>query len=146
MLRQWILPVVIVSGLLMAACGPRAPAAPRATPTPVPTPTAAPTPTPTAAVEERRVNLDKILPPAPGRDLVLMYCTTCHTLAPIVLMGPLKGENQWQQSRAWHETGRYLPVPGEQMDLIFGYLASHFGPGKPVPEFPAELKGGWIHY
>src|SRR5213078_3077694 len=41
-----------------------------------------------------KIDLDKIFPPGPGRELVLGNCQNCHTFAPIVVLQ--------MDKEAWH--------------------------------------------
>src|SRR3972149_3870634 len=119
MLQRWILVLVMVSGLLAVACGPKARATPTrvATGTPALTPTPAsaltPTPTPTAEYEEVRIDMDKIFPPGPGRILVLLDCVQCHNLAPLVIAGSAMDGGAWDRNRRDHEVGRVLALTTE---------------------------------
>lgn len=127
---------------------PTATAAP--TPTPTPTSTPPPTATPTPAVDQQaevREYLAKVFPPGPGRDDVLLVCTSCHGIQVIILAGPLKDEGSWGYTRDAHEALGVDRGDEKQFALIFEYLIEHFGSDKPPPPPPpALLVTGWQSY
>ncbi len=152
-----VLAVAIVVGLLVAACSrgaktptptptrtptPIASPTPGTTPTPTgtPTPTASPTPTPTGLF----VDLNKIFPPGPGRELVLRYCLNCHSVV-FVIPGSDKGRDAWMNHKLTHATYIRAASPAE-LDLMYEYLSNTFGPDKPIPELPDWVLRSWTSY
>ena len=90
-----------------------------------------------------KVDLDKLFPPGPGRDLVLQNCTNCHSIAPIVLSE--HDANGWQTHRLNHEN-RVAGLTPEEKDLVWAYLIKSFPPGRPLPELPPEMLKGEAGY
>ncbi len=86
-----------------------------------------------------KVDLDKLFPAGPGRDLVLQNCTNCHSIAPIVLSQ--HDANGWQTHRLNHEN-RVAGLTREEKDLVWTYLIQSFPPGRQLPELPAEMLKG----
>lgn len=122
-------------------------------PAATPEPTVEPTPEPSAAPVDTsetapdtgiQVDMDKIFPPGPGRDLTLAICTGCHSYAPIVIQQKLPDE--WRLTMAGHRA-MYVTGPSDaDYELITQYLIDHFNPDHPIPEIPPELLGGFVQY
>ncbi len=167
MIRSWFLfvTVLVVGGLLVASFT-AVLAQSGATDTPIPsvaadadtavpssaTPGATsspPTSAPTAAAAPSasstgtgKLDIDALLPPGPGRDLVLQYCVNCHNIAPIVLARKTKDE--WQYHRQDH-SGR-VAISKDELDQIYNYLTTYLTPDRPVPQLPPELLKDWTSY
>jgi adenine deaminase len=65
-------------------------------------------------------NLADQFPSAPGKDLVLRECSTCHSLK--VLLNPRRSEAEWQIA-----TYGMLRRRDQDADAIVKYLGTHFG-------------------
>lgn len=162
MIRSWFLAVVIVCGVLAVSCvapatqpgappqlaapspAPATPTPVPATPTPVPpTPTpvpATPTPapaTPTLASGGQQVNLDEILPPGEGRDLLLNNCSTCHPF--VCAVRGQRSVEHWEGIKVNHR-GSVTSLTDEDYNALFAYLAENFNDTKPEPELPPALR------
>ena len=105
----------------------------------------APEPESTAAEDSGpiRLDMDKIFPPGPGRDLVLNNCQICHVWVPIVILQ--MDETQWARNRSEHRD-RVELVSDEDFELMYGYLTTTFTPDRPVPELPSALLEAWTSY
>jgi hypothetical protein len=90
-----------------------------------------------------RIDMDEIFPPAPGRDLVLNNCQTCHVWVPIVILQ--MDETQWARNASEHRD-RVELVSDEDFELMYEYLATTFTPDRPVPELPEALLEAWTSY
>jgi mono/diheme cytochrome c family protein len=93
--------------------------------------------------EPVKVNLDEIFPPGPGRDLVLENCQNCHTFVPIVVLQMDK--DAWHRNSLDHRE-RVTTLTDEQFKTVYEYLATNFGPHRPVPKLPKELLKTWTGY
>jgi hypothetical protein len=90
-----------------------------------------------------KLDMDKIFPPGPGRDLVLNDCTNCHTIAPIVLV-QMTREARERWARDHRE--RVYAMTDEDYKILTEYLIKNVSPGKPVPQLPKELLDTWTSY
>ena len=101
--------VVLASGLLVAACsrGAKQSTAPK--------PTANPT---------GKLDLDKIFPPGPGRELVFENCFTYHTLTPIVVMGSRYDRTDWERNCQEHGESLISWLSKKQGTSCGGILSS----------------------
>ncbi len=109
-------------------------------------PTAAPA-QPTAATKSQpastsKLDIDKLLPNAPGRQEMLEYCVGCHHIAAIAIAA--KPKEEWQAHRLGH-MGRTV-VPDAMLDKIYAYLIANFPPDRQIPELPPELLSDWTSY
>jgi hypothetical protein len=78
-----------------------------------------------------------LFPAGPGRDLVMNNCTSCHNVA-CSAMGQ-RTADRWDSLRDAHRDR----VSGADVNAIFAYLKTNFGPDKPEPRIPpAFLEGG----
>jgi hypothetical protein len=128
------LTVLAVGGMYVISC-----AAPAAD-----IPTLAPTPSNNAVASStsgprQKLNIDELLPPAPGRELVLDYCITCHSISPIVLAR--KTRDEWIGLRHVH-TGR-VTLSQEELDKLYNYLIANLTPDRPIPPLPKDLIDYW---
>lgn len=96
--------------------------------------TAAPT---SASGSSGGLNLDAIIPPGRGRELLFNNCTSCHSVV-CSLIGERSAGN-WNTIRAGHEE-RVSGLSEQDKDELFAYLIENFGDTKPAPELPPELK------
>ena len=105
----------------------------------------APEPESTAAEDSGpiRLDMDKIFPPGPGRDLVFNNCQTCHVWVPIVILQ--MDETQWARNGSEHRD-RVGLVSDEDFELMYEYLITTFTPDRPVPELPPALLEAWTSY
>jgi hypothetical protein len=122
-----------LAGLLLAGCGhkstPASTPTPTATPAMVPLPGPDPTPPPGA-------RLAGFFPMGPGRDLVLEYCGTCHSLATVVTAR--KTPAQWGD----YMKNRRADLPflaDVDIQTIQDYLVANFTPDQPVPQRPPDV-------
>ncbi len=112
-----------------------------ATSTPTESALATPTPAPTSAPsgeQPTKIDLDKILPPGKGRDLLLSNCTSCHSWVCAVLTPRSAGN--WQTVKR----GMSKKVPGmiaSDYDALFDFLIENMNESKPAPDLPPELAG-----
>lgn len=90
-----------------------------------------------------KVDLDKIFPAGPGRQLVLDNCTACHTFVPIVVLRMTK--EAWQRNSRDHRE-RVKGLGEDEFKTLYEYLTANFNPEKPVPELPNELMQTWTSY
>jgi len=97
----------------------------------------------TAGSEPIRVNIDKIFPPGPGRDLVLNNCQSCHVWVPIVVLQMDKAA--WYRNSLEHRD-RVEGLSDEEFKVLYDYLSSTFTPDRHVPELPPELLEAWTSY
>ena len=93
--------------------------------------------------ESAKVNLDEIFPAGRGRQLVLNNCTTCHTFVPIVILKMTK--EAWERNSRDHR-GRVAALGEADFKVLYEYLATNFGPDKPVPKLPNALLDTWTSY
>ena len=135
MLKAVLIPLIVI-GLLVAGCGPKATPKPTVTQTPtatattgVPLPGPDPTPPPGARIASYFAE-------GPGRDLVLEWCATCHNLALILTTRkPADGWATYMQNRR----ADIAFLGDDEVKTIQDYLVANFTPDKPIPQIPAEL-------
>ena len=132
MLKAVLIPLIVI-GLLVGACGPKAIPQPTVTPTPtatgVPLPGPDPTPPPGARIAS-------YFPEGAGRDLILEWCGTCHNLA--LILTTRKDPAGW----ATYMKNRRADIAflgDDEVKTIQDYLVANFTPDKPIPQIPAEL-------
>ncbi len=90
-----------------------------------------------------KVDLEKIFPPGPGRDLVLSNCQNCHTFVPIVVLS--MDADAWRRNSLDHRD-RVTSLTDEEFSTLYSYLTTSFPPDHPVPELPKELLKTWTSY
>lgn len=90
-----------------------------------------------------KVDLEKIFPPGPGRDLVLANCQNCHTFVPIVVLS--MDADAWRRNSLDHRD-RVTTLTDEEFSTLYSYLTKSFPPDHPVPELPKELLKTWTSY
>ena len=105
------------------------------TPTATPTPTPAPA-TPTARAASQRLDLDESLPAGRGRDLFLMNCGSCHSIA--CAMRGQRTVAHWEQLRQQH-SGKVPGLSEEDYNTLFAYLSENLNDTKPEPKLPPLL-------
>jgi cytochrome c5 len=133
MLRAVLILVTLI-GLLVAACGSEATPQPTLQPTPtatseVPQPGPDPTPPPGARVAS-------FFLAGEGRDLVLEWCGTCHSLT--IILTTRKDAEGW----ATYMNNRRPDIAflgDEEVKTVLDYLVANFTPDKPIPQLPPEL-------
>ncbi len=103
----------------------------------------APTNKPVASNATGKLDIDKLLPPAPGRELVLQYCVNCHNIAPIALAHKTKDE--WTYLFYVDHVNR-APISKADMDAIFNYFVTNYPPDRKIPDLPPELLQDWTSY
>jgi cytochrome c5 len=93
----------------------------------------------TSAVEAQQPGA---LPDGPGREIVSVACTQCHSLTPIVQLR--MGEQGWRQA-VENMVLRGAQIGPDEIDTVSSYLADKFGPGVPSSNqnsVPVHLKDG----
>ena len=95
------------------------------------------------AGKSEKVDLDKIFPTGPGRDLTLNNCTNCHTITPIVVLQLDK--EAWERSGRDHRE-RVYAMSDAEFNTMYDYLIANFNPDKPIPQLPKELLDTWTSY
>jgi hypothetical protein len=143
MSRSWlmILAVPVFGGVLVASCA--APVAPSsATAAAGGAPPAGQSLTATPNGSSEKINIDALLPNAPGRELVLQYCVNCHNIAPIALAH--KTPDEWVAHRQSH-VGR-LSLSQDEWDKIYNYLTVNYPADRVVPTLPPQLLKDWTSY
>lgn len=129
---HWLAPTLAAAFVMCAACSTQAPP-----------PDAKPQAAPAADTGPNHVDINKIFPSGPGRELVLNNCTSCHTFVPIVVLQMNKDE--WERSSRNHRSR----VPGlndDEFRTLYTYLVANFNPDHPVPALPKELLATWTTY
>ncbi|MBM3729161.1 MAG: hypothetical protein FJW40_27525 [Acidobacteria bacterium] len=122
----------LLLALVSAACTQSPPHAPQAKATP-----------PVQAAAPAKVDLNRIFPAGPGRELVLNNCTTCHTFVPIVILRMSK--DAWTRNSRDHRE-RVKALSDTDFKTLYEYLVANFNPEKPVPDLPPELLQTWTTY
>ncbi len=89
-----------------------------------------------------KLDIDALLPNAPGRELVLQYCVNCHNIAPIALAH--KTPDEWEYHRKDH-VGR-VQISSAELDQIYNYLIKNFPENRQPPQLPPELLQDWTSY
>ena len=130
MLRAVLIPLTLI-GLLVGACGPKATPQPTSTATPAQVLHPGPDPTPPPGAQ-----VAGFFPEGPGRDLVLEWCGTCHSLARILTTrkDPEGWANYMKTRRA-----DIAFLGDEEVKTVLDYLVANFTPDKPIPQLPPEL-------
>ena len=105
-----------------------------------PPPEAAPV---AAKYTPKRIDLDAVFPPGPGRDLVLNNCQSCHVWVPIVILQ--MDEDAWHRNSLEHRS-RVEALSDEDFETLYDYVSSTFTPERPVPELPRALLEAWTTY
>ncbi len=109
------------------------------TATVAPTATVATTPSSSAS---SKMDIDALVPPGPGRDVMLEYCVNCHNIGAIAIAR--KTTDQWNAHKISHKA--YLTLDDKLWDTIYGYLIATNTPDRPVPELPDFLLQDWVLY
>lgn len=66
------------------------------------------------------------LPPGPGRDEVVAWCSGCHSMALVTQQGMSRA--RWGETIDWMIENQNMPVPEpRERDLLLDYLAGNFG-------------------
>lgn len=78
-----------------------------------------------------------------SRGLVMQYCTSCHTFAPIVMQQ--FDESGWASLMNRHK-GWIPNLPEADFQQIRSYLTANFRPDLDPPELPPELLDTWTSY
>lgn len=83
-----------------------------------------------SASQDKTVQTENYFPDGPGRDLIFQTCVQCHDLRNTV--------SQRKTAAGWKRTvdemiWRGAPLMADEAELMTSYLASSFGPDKPIP-------------
>ena len=97
----------------------------------------------TSASGQMTIDMDAIFPEGPGRNILLNNCQSCHTWAPVVLLG--MNEDEWNRWRQDHRQ-RVPGIPDDQFEILFDYLVTNFNPNTPVPDLPPAMLESWTTY
>jgi hypothetical protein len=136
-IRSWALVALVVNGLLLGACGGSGAPASGSSGSAAPPAAAAPPAMKAEPSGPEPKTVADLFPAGPGRDLVMNNCTSCHNVA-CSAMGQRTAE-RWDSLRDSHRDR----VSGADVNAIFAYLKTNFGPDKPEPRIPpAFLEGG----
>jgi hypothetical protein len=115
---------------------------PTATPVPPQTPTTIPaiqviaSVTPSTSGGPRELDLDALLPPGKGRELLLSDCGSCHSfVCALRVIGPAE---VWVHLKMNH-SGRVMAMNPEDYDAVFDYLAENINDTRPPIGLPPEL-------
>jgi hypothetical protein len=92
---------------------------------------------------EESVDINKIFPPGPGRELVLNNCTSCHTFVPIVILQMTR--EAWERNSRDHRD-RVEGLSDSEFKVLYDYLVTNFNPDTPVPKLPKALLNTWTSY
>ncbi|WP_230532081.1 hypothetical protein [Microvirga roseola] len=69
------------------------------------------------------------LPPGPGRDETIAWCSGCHSMALVTQQG--MSRSRWDDTITWMVENQNMPEPTEEeRKVLLDYLASHFGEAK----------------
>ncbi len=90
-----------------------------------------------------RFNVKDVMPPGPGRELVLDNCQSCHVLVPIFILPMDKAA--WYRNSLEHRE-RLEGLSDEEFEELYTYLSTSFTPDRPVPELPPALLDAWTTY
>ncbi len=133
-MRQWLAAAAFAVAASVSSMGVLAqtPIWDAATPTPFLNPTPWATP-PSYSTGNGQLDIDSILPPGEGRDLVMWKCTVCHRYG-IITHGQ-RTVARWEAIK-WSHQGKMLVTPS-QLDTMFSYLEQNFNPDKPEPVLPS---------
>jgi len=132
---HWLAPIFAGAFVMCAACSKQAPP-----------PDAGPQAQAQASAANsgpNHVDINKIFPAGPGRELVLNNCTSCHTFVPIVILQMNKDE--WERSSRNHRS-RVPGLSDDEFKTLYAYLVANFNPDHPVPALPKELLATWTTY
>ena len=134
MLKAVLIPLIVI-GLLVGACGPKATPQPTAQPTPTATPAEVPHPGPDPTPPPG-AQVASFFPEGAGRDLVLEWCGTCHNLALILTTRkPAEGWATYMKSRR----ADIAFLGDEEVKTVLDYLVANCTPDKPTPQLPPAL-------
>jgi mono/diheme cytochrome c family protein len=78
-----------------------------------------------------------------GRELVLVHCTVCHTIAPIVLQQ--FDQNGWRGLLDRHHAYA-KEVSEDEFATLEKYLAANFNESMDPPELPEVMLKAWTDY
>lgn len=109
---------------------------PPAASTSAPTVAAPATTASTSGGSSGKVDMDKIMPPGKGRDLLVNNCTSCHSF-----VCAIKGQrpvSAWEGVKLGHRE-RVSSLGDDDYNTLFTYLAQNFNDTKPSPELPPAL-------
>jgi mono/diheme cytochrome c family protein len=133
-MRSTALALLLIAGLSVTACGGGSESQAPASETTAPAAPAAAAPA-APAVEYKTVA--DVFPDGPEKALVLNNCASCHNVACSAI--GQRNSDRWNSLRDSHRER----VSGADVDAIFAYLKTNFGPDKPEPKMPpAFLEGG----
>ena len=101
----------------------------------------APTLLPAADAQEARESKaafsGSVFPDGPGRDLVAVTCTQCHSPQPFIQLR--MNEHGWR-NQVYNMILRGAQVGPDQIEPVVKYLSTAFGPGEPFPgQTPAKV-------
>jgi len=81
-----------------------------------------------------------LLPEDEGKAEVTLACSNCHGLKQLLTLK--KTKSGWQASVRKMVATYQVPVDREDLPLVVGYLAKHFGESNPVEQAPINVNTG----
>lgn len=133
-MRSTALALLLIGGMLFAACGGGSSEAPKSESAAPATPAASTAPA-APAVEYKTVA--DVFPDGPEKALVMNNCASCHNVACSAI--GQRTDDRWNALKEAHRER----VSGADVDAIFKYLQTNFGASKPEPKMPPSfLEGG----
>lgn len=65
------------------------------------------------------------MPPGPGRDDVVAWCSGCHAMHTVVQQG--MSRSRWDETISWMVTEHNMPKPTEaERKVLLDYLSTHY--------------------
>ena len=65
------------------------------------------------------------LPPGPGRDEVLAWCSGCHAMPTVTQQG--MSRSRWDETIDWMVAEQSMPKPTQaEREVLLDYLAAHY--------------------
>lgn len=80
------------------------------------------------AADESKITLK----PGPGRELVMGYCTMCHSLDYVQGNSPFMNRPTWEAEVNKMMKAYGAQIPAEDVPKVVDYLAAHYGVATPA--------------
>lgn len=127
---------MVLTSVLIAACGGSEPSPESGASASGQAPAAAASASPVA----EPASVADLFPPGAGRDMVMNTCGSCHAVACSTI--GQRSAARWNSLKEGHRD-RLQNTSTADLDAIFGYLATHFNDTTPEPKVPPRfLEGG----
>ncbi len=81
-----------------------------------------------SAADESKITLK----PGPGRELVMGYCTMCHSLDYVQGNSPFMNRQTWEAEVNKMMKAYGAQIPAEDVPKVVDYLATHYGAAAPA--------------